>query len=106
MKTFSQEQWCDLTARIAGKPAGDEMEEVIGTRSNPADNGCDMTDTPEDAVCISDEIVADLKARADWLWQDGQEETANTLIDFIHTLETATPSREMVVAALSQEGKA
>lgn len=102
LKIFSQEQWCDLVKSAIAE----EVADVLGSSTNPENNDVSMGDTPADAVCISDESIADLKARADWLWQEGDEEKANMLMDCVRSIEAARPNRSELTKALFFEGKA
>ena len=108
MKIFSQEEWC----RMCHTSFTNEVEEILGTRCNPADNDVNMDECPEDAVCITDDQIDEIELAAEaWLFEADEEGSdddrmaANAMIQFAHDLRKTAPNRSEIIRALALEGK-
>lgn len=79
---LSQREWRRLV-REAGCEGVDLS--FLDGMTNPDEN--DVPEgTPDDTVVISAAIIEELKARADWLWQEAQEEGESTAGSAVESL--------------------
>jgi len=96
MKILSQEQWVGASHQPAmptdeREKFWEEVGTIVGSEANPKEN--DVPDgTAEDAVCLTDDHITELRALADW-YDMGNEEPAYPslpyhLAEFANALES------------------